>query len=172
MFKEKPDNRYAKNVPRTYPSKRSPGFQTINIKYWLVPILVIVILESTYFYYCRQQSTQFSPAKLFVKEFTDPVSQLSDLKGDSNSSFGFDSWIRFKSPTPVHLRDAEQFKPSIEEVGRCWFAEKLPNDPALNDSADEYEYVVRSEHGVGQMINETLLVNKKSHDYFYRTWGM
>ena len=172
MFEDKLSSRYAKNVSKTYSIKRWTGFQILSIKYWLIPIIVIALLVSAYSYYSRRQAEQFTPEKLFAKTFTDSPEQVSDLKGESTYNLGLDDWIRFKYPTSVHLRKAEEFKPSIAEVGRRWFEKKLPDDRALTDSADEYQYVVRSEHTISGAVNEGLLINKKSHDYFYRTWGM
>lgn len=135
-------------------------------------IVLIIILAIWYSYHRLTKTLQFSPQALYEKTFVEPLESIKDLSGTSKATVGFDSWIRFNCPTGANLRNAKEFKPYIAEVGRVWFAEKYADDRVLCQPINNYEYFVRSENNVGNIVNEALLINKSTHDYFYRTWGL
>ncbi len=143
-----------------------------HFRYEWAAIILLIAIGLVYSYFKIQKALEFSTVKLFEKTFVEPVDSVKDLKGESKSIVGFESWIRFNAPNGVTLRDAKDFKPYIAEVGRSWFAEKYEKDKVLQESIGNYEYSVRTMNTVGNVINEGLLVNKNTHDYFYRTWGI
>ncbi len=143
-----------------------------NFRYEAAAIVLVILLGLGYSYYRITKTLEFSPVKLFEKTFLEPIETIKDLRGDSKALAGYDSWIRFNCTSGVTLRNAKEFKSYVPEVGRSWFAEKYGSDPILHQTVDSYEYFVRSESAVGSIANEALLVNKKTHDYFYRTWGI
>jgi hypothetical protein len=143
-----------------------------NFRYESMVIVLVVLLGIAYSYYKVSGSLEFSSAKLFEKTFVEPIESIKNLDGGSKAMVGFDSWIRFNSPTGVTLRNAKEFKPYISEAGRSFFAEKYKDDRVLQESVSNYEYLVRTKNEVGSIVNEALLVNKNTHDYFYRIWGL
>ncbi len=135
-------------------------------------LIIIFVIGGVYSYFKMIKTMEFSPQKLFEQAFVEPVESVTMISGDSKNLLGFDSWIRFKSNSEIHLKNATDFKPYISEVGRSGFAEKYPGDRSLQQPVNTYDYLVRTEHTVGKIVNEALLINKTSHEYFYRIWGM
>jgi len=161
---------YGKNAPSKQPSildkiRNIPRFES-------AAIILIIIIAIWYSYYRLTKTLEFSPEKLYEKTFVEPIESIKDLNGASKATVGFDSWIRFNCPTGVTLRNAKEFKPYVAEAGRCGFAEKYADDRVLHQSINNYEYFVRSENAVNNIVNEALLVNKNTHDYFYRIRGL
>ncbi len=141
--------------------------------YIIGALVVLFSIGAVYSYFKFMKTLEFSATVLYEQAFLDPPSAVTDLSGNQNNSMvGFDAWIRFKSASAVHLHHIGEFKPELTEVGRAAFAQKYENDPSLHQSPDSYEYLVRTEHEVGKVINEAMLVNKNTHEYFYRRWGM
>jgi hypothetical protein len=157
----RPGDRSGNNLPQ---NKR------FEYEYIIIPL--ILILGIAYSYYRITKSLEFSPIQLFEKAFVEPVGSVQDLQGDSKSMVGYDSWLRFTSTNDVTLRNAKDFKSYISEVGRSWFAEKYPGDKALQQPVSDYQYMLRTKDTIGNIVNEGLLINKKTHNYYYRTWGI
>ena len=148
------------------------GVIDIREKVLFAVALIIVLLASLLWYNYIHRYILLSPQKVFEQAFVEPVDAATDLDGSNNVKFGFDYWIKFKYPAHVHLRKASEFKFTVAEVGRRWFAEKWPKDQALQDGASSYELLARTEQGVGKIVQEWLLINTKRNYYFYRNWGM
>ena len=70
------------------------------------------------------------------------------------------------------MRKAREFKLDMPEVGRSAFAEIYPLDSTLVGPPNEYEYKTLTVHGVGKVVNEGFLTHTRTHEYFYRIWGM
>ncbi len=133
---------------------------------------VVILLGALLWYNHLHRPPEFSAEKVFQQAFLEAPNSVTELVGDHDTNYGVDYWIKFKSLTPVHLRDAQEFKVVVAEVGRRWFASKWKDDRSLRDVAANYEYVQRAHNDVGKNTREGLLVDKKQHCYFYRYWSM
>src|SRR5579872_1543750 len=116
-------------------NKRSSDVFDFKEKAVFVGSLIVFFLGAILWYNYLHRTSPITPEKLFEQAFVEPVSSVTDLEGDHSSKYGADFWIRFKSITPVYLRNPLEFKSSVAEVGRSWFAEKWPNDGSLHDAA-------------------------------------
>jgi hypothetical protein len=134
--------------------------------------LIVFLLAGLLWYNYVHRTVLVSPQMLFEQTFLEPVDSIVDLEGDNSLKFGFDYWIRFRSTNSVHLRYPQEFKPSVAEVGRRWFADKWKDDRALHDAASNYQFFMSSNYGVGKVVHDWFLINKKQRRCFYRHWGM
>ena len=148
------------------------GIIDIQEKAFFAGVLIIVSLGALLWYNYIHRPPVFSAESLFTQSFMESPSSVTNLEGDENQNFGFDSWIKFKSPTTIHLRNTQELKPGLAEVGRRWFTEKWKLDPVLHDTASSYEYFESDHRDIGKVLHQWLLINKKQHCYFYRKWGM
>src|SRR5271154_1376681 len=99
------------------------GVLEIKEKVLFTGALVICLLATLLWYNYIHRTVLLPPQSIFEQTFIEPIGSVIDLEGGNNLKFGFDYWIRFRSTGPIHLRYPQQFRGSVAEVGRHWFAE-------------------------------------------------
>jgi len=152
--------------------RNNRGNLTLKEKSIFIGSLLLFFLGALLWYNYMHRTVVLTPEKLFEETFVEPVTSVRQLEGGNSQSFGNDFWIKFVSDTPVHLRNPQEFKTSVAEVGRRWFSEKYPADGCLRDAAVNYEFYMFNSSVVGKTTQGWFLTNKKRKRYFYRHWDM
>jgi hypothetical protein len=112
----------------------------------------------------------FKPEAMFQEVFSTPLHSISDLDGHYSSEALYDTWIHFKCPTGVMLRDSDGFEVRRSTEARLWFIKRRPTDKGLESP----KYLIFEWRNVSDdfhLKNEWLLHNAGTADYYYRTWG-
>ena len=138
----------------------------------LIAVLVLAILGGMGYYSSSVLSNKwkFSPEKVFEEAFDEPVARAEHLTGDRDPSGDFNTWLHFKYPHIPVQKNKDQWKDAMVDEGRMWFAEKYPEDKALNE-LQFLKLQRRTWNDAVSVTNEWLLVNKHTDDCYYRIWG-
>jgi hypothetical protein len=83
---------------------------------------------------------------------------------------GYQYYLHFKGKRPIVLKHEKEFSEQYLETARRWFLAKYPTNPVLMDNQRSHLLVRRQANEISVM-NQWVLYNSQTHDYFYRIWG-
>ncbi len=143
-----------------------------GVKAWhlFVLLLLLLILGSYYVGGVMREAYTVRPAKIFRQSFTNDIQDVQELQGGGQLGSYFNVWLTFKCPKGAHLKEASRFGNSFAGQAQMWFRDRELGSDLQNP--DDLELLARSDHdSVVSIINEWLLHNKKTGQYYFRSWG-
>ncbi len=141
-------------------------------KPWHLVIFVLLGLGGLYYSYgAMQKAYTFDPEKIYAEYFTNRRDRIDELKGDGSVSSQWDIWLTFRSADIIRWQNPKLV--SVERPDRPWhyFTEKFPHDKGVFNLSDLECWSYYDHPDPVRLINGWLLHNKKTNEYWFRTWG-
>ncbi len=145
-----------------------------GLKGWhLLVVFGVGIIVAAYLgLQAMQKAYTVYPTKVFEENFNDKLTDIKDLEGGGEISSYFNLYLKFKAPNGgAHPKHYVEYRDEFASHGQDYFQNLYPNDESLVN-ANDLELSARSQHdSASTIINSWLLHNKKTGQYYFRTWG-
>jgi hypothetical protein len=153
--------------------KQASGDLFSQIKGWHLWLALILGLGVVAFlsYQAMQKAYTVVPTKVFLDNFNDKLTDVSELEGGGEISSYFNLYLKFKAPHGAHPKHYVNYRDEYATPAQHYFQELYPQDDGLSE-ANDLELSSRYDHSSAtSVISCWLLHNKKNNRYYFRTWG-
>ena len=136
-----------------------------------VLVVIIVLAMGVYIFHVLSNVIYETPQAIFSQAFKTDLNDISELQGDGGWAAGYEYYLHFKSKQMVDLKHASEYEEKYCENARRWFLAKYPQSASLMDN-QHLHLLARRKNTEISVINQWLLYNIRTDDYFYRIWGV
>jgi hypothetical protein len=153
--------------------KESSGDLFSQIKGWHLWLIFILGVGVAAFLSLQAMQKAYTvvPSKVFLDNFNDKLTEVTDLEGGGEISSYFNLYLKFKAPHGAHPKHYTNYRDEFATQAQRYFQEIYPHDDELND-ANDLELSSRYDHGSATSVISCWLMHKKKTDiYYFRTWG-